>query len=44
MNPNKVKKFLLIKLVFSVIFFFVIVAIFYFAVYRPMSQINGALG
>lgn len=41
---RKVKKFLLIKLVFSVIFFFITLAIFYFAVYRPMSQINSVLG
>ncbi len=44
MNPNKIKKFLLIKLILSVIFFFIIAAIFYFAVYCPMSQINSVLG
>lgn len=44
MNPRKLKKFLLIKLVLSVIFFFVTATIFYFAVYCPLSQVTRALG
>jgi hypothetical protein len=43
MNP-KFKKFLLIKLIASIIFFFIILAFFYFVVYRSMSAVNSALG
>ena len=34
----------LIGLIIRVIFFFIIVAIFYYAVYCPLSRVTGALG
>lgn len=44
MNTKNLKRFLLIKLILSVIFLFVIIAVFYFAVYRPISSVAGSLG